>query len=817
MAKGRLGVWTGRLLYAVLALLALSGFAGWLFLKAGMAQLDGTLAVAGLNDTVKVARDVRGVPLISGTDRRDVAYATGFVHAQERFFQMDLLRRVAAGELAEVFGQRALELDKAHRLHRFRARAELALATLPQADRELIERYVAGVNDGLNTLKAPPFEYVLAGATPRPWSQADSLLVIWAMYFDLQGNQQARELARGWLREHSSASQLAFLLPVASDWDAPLDVPVVNALPGEIPATAPAWWGQRTDAATAGAMAPTVPGVPPLLAGIGAPADEFGGNAVGSNNWAVAGSRSTDGAAIVANDMHLGLALPNIWYRLALQFPDGGGNRRMVGLTLPGAPLVVAGSNGHLAWGFTNSYGDYVDLVALGTDPARPGQLRTGLGWESPVQKVETILVKGAAPVTFTVQDTSLGPLREIAGHRYAVHWAAHLPGAVNLNLRALESADTVAAALAAAGTMGIPAQNLVAGDDRGGIGWTVAGRLPRRVQAGSLSASFPLTDSDPAVQWQGWLAPADYPRLLNPPSAQLWSANSRQLMGPGAEKLGDGGFDLGARSHQIRDDLTALGGRTDVKAVYAVSLDDRALFLNSWRERAIAALDVGTLVDHPKRVQFLHLLKSDWSGHASVDSAGYRLTREFMHAMYGLVFAEADASMARLDPKASMAVASPRWPVLLGRLLDEQAAAWLPKPYRNWNDLQVAAIDRVIADLTSSRQPLALATWGQRNTATIAHPFAGSVPLLGRWLSAPPDMLAGDSHMPRVASAKFGASERMTVSPGKEEQGMFNMPGGQSGNPLSPFFLAGHQDWVNGKAVPLLPGPAEYTLTFVK
>jgi hypothetical protein len=140
-----------------------------------------------------VARDAHGVPLISGGSRLDVAYATGFVHAQERYFQMDLLRRVAAGELSELFGERALSVDKSHRLHRFRARAALALKEL-RADRALLERHAAGVNAGLAQLRSRPFEYALVGMAPRAWSADDSLLVIWAMYFDLQGGQEAREL-----------------------------------------------------------------------------------------------------------------------------------------------------------------------------------------------------------------------------------------------------------------------------------------------------------------------------------------------------------------------------------------------------------------------------------------------------------------------------------------------------------------------------------------------------------------------------------------------------------------------------------------------
>jgi penicillin amidase len=209
MRKSGLAVWSKRILLTALALLVLAIVAAWLYLRGSLATLEGTRQAPGLDTTASVERDAHGVPLISGGSRLDVAYATGFVHAQERYFQMDLLRRVAAGELSELFGARAVGVDKSHRLHRFRARAELALKALPAADRALLDRYAAGVNAGINGLSAKPFEYALVGATPRAWSPADSLLVIWAMYFDLQGNLESRELARGWLKEHASSMRRA--------------------------------------------------------------------------------------------------------------------------------------------------------------------------------------------------------------------------------------------------------------------------------------------------------------------------------------------------------------------------------------------------------------------------------------------------------------------------------------------------------------------------------------------------------------------------------------------------------------------------------
>ncbi|KQW94105.1 penicillin amidase [Massilia sp. Root418] len=859
------GQWIKRIALTLLLLLAMAGLGVWFFLRGSLAQLDGRRSVPGLTGTASVVRDSQGVPTISGTDRKDVAYATGFTHAQDRYFQMDLLRRVAAGELAELFGARALGVDKEHRLHRFRARAEAALRAMPAADRALLERYVAGVNDGLNNLGTRPFEYALIRVAPRPWSAADSLLVFWAMYFDLQGNLEARELARGWLKEHATPEQLAVLLPDATQWDAPLDAAAVPPPAAPFPDQAPDWWARADTAKT------------PASARVAALGGDAPGQAelhgmVGSNNWAVAGSRSQGGGAIVADDMHLGIQLPHIWYRAVLMVPDGhGATRRVAGVTLPGVPLVVVGSNGHVAWGFTNSYGDYADLVTLETDPARPGKLRTPAGWESPVAHEETILVKDAAAEKFMVRETSLGPVREAGGRSYALHWVAHAKGAVNLAAGALETATTVDDALAVANRSGLPAQNFVAGDSKGNIGWTIAGPLPRRAQPG-FASTFPLAGDSHAAGWNGLLPPEAYPALRNPADGQLSTANSRQLMGADFGKLGDGGFDLGARAHQVRGAVAALGAKTSEQGVYSVALDDRALFMSGWRDRALAALgdtavaagagvpaaapgaagaaapaapaasaasagaagsvgaagaagSAGAAGAAPvaggaigaQRAAARELLRKSWSGRASVDSVGYRIARSYMWSLYELLYGGASAEMAKLAEKADMAAATSRWPVVVARLLDEQPAGWLPPQYASWKDLQLAAMDRALAALTRDGKPLAAATWGERNTQEIAHPIASAVPALRRWLSAPADQLPGDSHMPRVAGRKFGQSERMVVSPGKEEQGIFNMPGGQSGHPLSPFFLAGHADWVGGKATPFLPGPPQHTLMFAK
>jgi penicillin amidase len=421
--------------------------------------------------------------------------------------------------------------------------------------------------------------------------------------------------------------------------------------------------------------------------------------------------------------------------------------------------------------------------------------------------------VKGHAPAKLVVRTLALGPVREAGGRSYAIHWTAHLPGAVNLAPLKVETATNVAEVLAIASTVGIPAQNYVAGDAVGNIGWTVGGLMPRRAHPGT-GATFPITAENDAG-WDGVLTPEEHPKVINPAAGQIVTANSRQLMGQGAALIGDGGFDLGARTRQARDDLAAITGKVGLKDAYAVTLDDRALFMAQWRDRAMKALDARAIDKQPLRAEFLQQLKTGWTGRASVNSVGYRLTRDFMLALYDVLYGGANADIALLDERASTAMATSRWPVVVGRLIDTEAAGWLPPDYKDWQQVQLVAIDKVIAHTIREQGKLSAATWGKRNTAAIEHPIAQAVPLLRGFLSAPADMLPGDTNMPRVAGRNMGQSERMTVVPGKEEEGIFNMPGGQSGHPMSPFFLTGHADWVAGKAAPLLPGAPRHQLLF--
>lgn len=808
--------WLVALPCILVAILAAVVMAGWLVLRASLPRLDGTLGASQLSAPVTITRDALGVPTLSGKSRADVAYATGFVHAQDRFFQMDLLRRVAAGEMSALIGPAALDLDRRNRPNRFRERAQALIDALPADQRQFLERYATGVNDGLASLSSRPFEYWVLRTKPVAWRPADTLLVVYAMYLDLQSFEISHILARAALRERVPPDLFAFLLPNTSHWEAPFDAAVPPPVLLDSPPTIrPDWLGSSRSAR-----------VGPLDGGAHDSSVTTGGSMIGSNGWVVDAAHGVNGGALLASDMHLGLSLPDIWYRLSLTWPDSDGRaHRITGVSLPGAPLVIAGSNGKVAWGFTNSYGRFVDLIALQRNPADPLQYRaSGGAWHRAVVHHERIEVKGAAPVDLPVIDTQWGPQIIVGSHAYALRWVAHDREAVNLNLHHLEDSMSVEDALHVAQTSGIPTQNFMVADSHGKIGWTLAGPLPRRELAGDVSGNaiddLPF-DADTYHGWQGYLPPDAYPSRVDPPLGRLWTANNHTLPPGEAARLGDAGADLGARASQIRDDLLALPHASE-RDMLAVQTDDRALWIESWRRLALSVLDDDALRDHPQRAGFRRLVEA-WNGRADADAVGYRLVRAFYFSLYDAWFGTLDTDLAASTghaagiPRLDLRMASSRYEAVMESLAIHHA--WVPDGVADWRAFMLDRVDHAIGQLPPG-VTLDNARWGDRNRAAIEHPFARIVPAwvpwVRGWLGAPRDPLPGDINMPRVQAPSFGASERMIVSPGREQDGIFEMPGGQSGHPLSPYFLAGHEAWVHGEVTPFLPGAAVHTLELV-
>jgi penicillin amidase len=793
--RGRLLRRIGAALGAVLFGVVLVALLGTLYLLRGsLPRLDGRLALAGLGSSVSIERDGLGVPTIRGANRDDVARATGFLHGQERFFQMDLLRRSAAGELAELFGEGALPIDRRARVHRFRALADRIVADLPPTDRGLLEAYAEGVNAGLAELNVVPFEYLLLRARPVPWAPRDCLLVIYAMYLKLQAMIRYRESTQGIIEDVLPGALAMFLTPRGTGWDAPLRGGPLE--PSPVPDATVLDGGRPGAGDVPSRRLPAWPEIP-----------------TGSNNWALAGAYTVHGGALLANDMHLPLGVPNIWYRASLVYPDdAGSDRRITGVTLPGMPAIVVGSNGRVAWGFTNSEGDWSDLVVL--EPPGDGSTADYLTPDGPDRFVRYREVlrtkKDSEEQVFEVLWTRWGPVvdRDHRGRLRALRWVAHDAQGVNLNLLALEGADNRDEALDIANRAGITAQNFLVADVEGRIGWTIAGPVPRRF---GHDGRFPRSWADGARGWNGWLAPKDYPRIVDPASGRLWTANARTMDGGALARLGDGGYALGARARQIRDGLAALE-QADEADMLALQLDDRAVLLARWRDLLLEeVLTPETLGADPRRRALREQIER-WDGTAAASAVGYRLVREFRDILAAEIFAALTAACRRVDPNFQYGWIR-QWEGPLWRLIEQRPLHLLDARYASWRDQMLAAVDALLGAVPDDASRLSEYTWGEHNTSRIRHPLSPFLPLIGRWLDMPALPLPGDHYMPRVQTPGAGASQRMVVSPGREAQGIFHMPGGQSGHPLSPHYRDGHRAWAEGEATPFLPGPTRYKL----
>lgn len=755
-------------------------------LRSSLPQLDGALSVDGLHAPVSVDRDALGVPSIQATGMLDAQRALGFVHGQDRFFQMDMLRRIPAGEIAALLGEQGLRHDRGIRAFRLRNVASRAFAAADKETRAIIEAYTAGVNVGLASLNSKPWEYHLLRAEPQPWQGEDTLLAILAMALTLNDEKGTYDLDRAIVAKALPAAMGDFLSQRGSDWDAPLQgdaypaVPMPDAQTFDVRTFVPQ---QRSSL--------EIGDPPPIL---------------GSNNWAVGGELTAYQAGMVANDMHLSLAIPHVWYRADLQWSTADGTPwRVSGVSLPGAPGIIAGSNGHIAWGFTNTYGDWVDVVEL--EMAGTDNYRTADG-SQPLQRFEeTIAVRGGEAVNITVEATHWGPVvgETPWGTPYVVIWTMLQPDGLNGHLLHMGEQTTAAAAMDLANRCGMPAQNLAVVDKQGAVGWTVAGKLPKRL---ADDGYLPRRSTEPDIGWDGWVD--NVPRLLNPPSRRIWTANSRVGDLDQVNVLGWGGYALGARQAQIRDRLFEKEA-FDEKAMLAIQLDNEARFLKRWRKVMLDALDDKAVANHPDRAA-VRRLAENWSGRAALDDAGYTMVRSF-HLVFQVYALDPFVSHCQsIDPNFSR-FGFEQTERALWIMASQEPAHLLNPAYVDWRELKLAAVDYMIDRMAESGGSIDSYTWGSRNRLAMKHPVGNSLPFLGAFLAMPADPLPGDINMPRVQADDYGASERFVVAPGHEENGIFHMPGGQSGHPLSPFWQAGHDAWVKGEPTPFLPGPAQHSL----
>ncbi len=794
--------------FLLISLLVIASLGTWVYsqIDSALPILDGKRTLLGLDNTTIVERDVQGIVTIKAKGRNDIAVATGFIHAQERFFQMDLLRRNSAGELASLFGEKALPHDKKVRRHRFRERARLIVSQLPSDDLALLKAYTRGVNQGIDHLQSPPFEYLLLQQEPVAWQEEDTVLTVLSMYMDLQYATGDREITLGNIKLTLGDDVFQFLNPKGSIWDAAIDGSQFE--PSAMPTRA---WPSASSEQTA-LTSPSLSTNNTLE--ISSTSNKYQGEEFpGSNNWAVSGQLSHTGSAIVANDMHLGVRVPNTWFRATFEYQTSNNSLvQVTGVTLPGTPNIIAGSNGNIAWGFTNSYGDWSDVIILDTNEDQ-NQYLTKDGYQDFTEHKQVIAINGQAAVEIVTKETIWGPVIGTNSQQQllAYRWVAHDTQAVNLRHTQLEQAINVDEAFLIAAQSGIPAQNLVVGDKDGNIGWTIMGAIPKK---SSNFGETPTHWADGVNQWQGYLTADEYPKVKNPKNNRLWTANTRVVGGDMLKKLGNGGYALGARAQQIRDSLLAKKQFSE-QDLLDIALDDRALFLQRWQTFLLEKVLTENAIDINPTWQEVRSIVNQDNLCACVDSVAYRLINNFRLNVRHDVFSLLNENLTQVDNNFSLRTIRHQIEIPLWQMINEQPENFLWLEQSSWQDVFEQALTTTIADMTQN-QVLAKATWGQQNTSAIGHPISKAIPFIGRWLDMPATPLPGDSYMPRVQGRSFGASERMIVSPGQEESGILHMPTSQAGHPWSPYYGMGHKDWEQGNASPFLPGKTKYTLTLL-
>jgi len=767
---------------AVLSLLASALVYGWLWRS--LPVLKGEVTLPGLALPVNVNTGEHGIPLITAKSRTDAAQALGFVTARDRLFQMDLMRRKSAGRLAEIFGEPALENDIRSRTYGYNVEVKQIWSKLSVNHRLILQAYTDGVNGFLAQNTALPFEFDVLGYRPEPWRPEDCLLVVLGMFENLTAGAEQDERMVSVMASVLPQEAVVFLTP---DSDPFTDSLLANNKSLRTTAQVPV-------AALKSAMSNTPDPKMALASGYGKAA------LPGSNAWAVSGAKTSDHRAILANDMHLGLSVPNIWYRAALNYPQ----TQATGVFLPGTPFLVVGSNQYLAWGLTSLIGDFLDLVKLELNPENSNQYRANGKWLTFKQRSETIAIKDDNPQTLPIKETIWGPVAQkpLLGRQVAIHWVALDVDAINTDLLDMEQSRTLEQALEVVNRAGNPQLNVLLADNHANIAWTLTGKIPKRQGLdGLISQSW----ADGKKGWTGYLQPAQMPRVINPEAGVLVSANERRFGSEFPFLIGYQ-FANGYRAFHIKQRLKAMW-QHDEWSMFNLQLDSTSEFYNYYQQLALTLLTPEALTQKPALQNIKHYLLA-WDGQANDTSSGFPVLVEFRQRLIKMVFTPFLAACKQMDNQFSY-----EWTYVdtpLQALLQEKNQELLPYPehYRSWDDMVLDQLEQSVQAVLARHPHQALAdiTWGMHNQTDFKHPFSRALPALSALLDMPKQPLSGCGYCIRVASPEFGASERFVVSPGHLEQGLLHMPGGQSAHPLSGHYRDQQLFWLTGQALPLWP-----------
>jgi penicillin amidase len=748
----------------------------------------------GLGGPVVVTFDEFGVPSVEAQSRLDAMRALGYVSARDRLFQMDLLRRGAAGRLTEVFGKGLLETDKAQRVIGCNRVAADIFSRLPDEQKETLLAYGEGVNAYISQMRTRPFEFLLLKYQPEPWRGEDCVLALLQMFQSLCAEEEGKRRTLAVMESTLPPEVVAFLTPDES--------PYTTLLGWGDESRRPARPLPRAELASLlGSQAQ--PGVAQERKIV-----RTEGVAAGSNCWAVDGSKTADGRAILANDMHTGLEAPNLWYRARLRY-DGAD---LSGVTIPGIPMMLAGSNTHVAWGLTNMLGACLELVQLEVDPERPDQYLTPDGWR-PFEVInESIKRKRGDFVEVEVRQTVWGPVLEkrLMGGQVALRWTA-LDAGVDFGLMRMEQARTVEDAVGAANSFAGPPLNIIAADEGGRIAYTVCGRVPVRKSNGAATTAG---WADGSAGWTGYVGPDELPRVVGSEEGFLASANNVSVGRDYPHVLGEG-FAHSYRAHRIAERLREMSGVGEAE-MFRLQFDTACQVYEFYARLALEVLtDEATGSDAELAAVRRAVLA--WDKRAELESEGLVFITYFRENLAQSVFTPIVRACAEADEQFVYA-----WPNLdtpLRVILSERPAelSAVREGYATWEQFILDNLKGGVARLKERLKVKSLEglRWGEFNRAEVFNLLTPKDrSLFGSIFNMPADPLPGCLFSVCSSEPGFGASVRMVVSPGREEAGVLHIACGQSAHPLSDNYDDQHRYWVRQEPLPFLPGRAAGKLT---
>ncbi len=746
-------------------------------------QLDGSLTLSGLVSPVTVIRDAHGIPTIEAATLDDLFFAQGYVTAQDRLFQMDGMRRFAAGELSEILGPHLLKHDREQRIYGLREAARKAAQIQSAEDRDHFEAYARGVNAFMDSHRQNlPLEFRILGYTPRPWTPVEAMLIAAQMVEDLStGPDDA--LTRGKILNRLGPELTADLYVNTSVHDHPPSSaqPSANQTPADLVSTSAEslvlhhWEAGVSDSSMLG---------PPVV--------------IGSNNWVVSGAHTVSGKPLLSNDMHLAHQIPNLWYQVHLHC----GSYKVAGVALPGLPYVIVGHNQRIAWGFTN-VGPTVEDAYIENFNTE-GKYLTHDGWKAPEHRQETIRVKGKPDVTVDVSLTRHGPIitELIPGETRQVSLRWTLYDGIHNPFFNVNSASNWTEFRKAFSAFDAPGQNVVYADVDGNIGYQATGKIPIRT---SGDGSLPEDGSNDEHEWASYVPFEKMPSVFNPASGVIATANGR-ITPDGYPYSISSQWEAPWRTQRIYSVLNS-GKKFSPADMLALQMDIYSEFDHLLAQKLAEAV-THAQSPSPRAKQAAEILRS-WDGRLTKDSPAPTIELLAQNALIRLLL-EPKLGAAPADLKSAQSTLnwqSYRWmneSVWLENVIQQRPARWLPEKYSNYDELLAAAVEASVSDRRATSD-LASWRWGKFHPVEIQHPIFGKIPLLRRWSGPGLQEQSGNGYTVKAASRSHGPSERMTVDLGNLDQSTMNLVTGEAGNLLSPYYMDQWKAWYEGSTLPFL------------